>query len=112
MAEARFETVMLHKLLLATLIPASLGLENFLPHDYFGSAKAYSDLVSLNPPVVAQTGAIWAKTSNALSEWTFEIKYRVNGPEHGGKGMAIWHTAGQSPPLSVTDHQRHILTSI
>lgn len=65
-----------------------------MAHDKFGAAKAYSDLVSLNPPVASQMGAIWAKDSNQLKEWTLEVKYRVNGPEHGGKGMVVWYAAG------------------
>lgn len=68
---------------------------NFFPYDVYGSAKSFSDQVILNPPVPhSQVGAIWAKEKNELAEWTLEVKYRVNGPEHGGKGMAIWYAAG------------------
>lgn len=74
----------------------TLALQHFMQHDKFGAAKAYSDLVSLNPPVASQMGAIWAHDANLLQEWTLEVKYRVNGPEHGGKGMVIWYAAGVS----------------
>lgn len=91
---------MLINLLAASLLLRSVRAGAFFPYDTFGSAKAYSDQVILNPPIPhSQVGAIWAQEKNALEEWTLEIKYRVNGPEHGGKGMAIWYTAGMCSEL-------------
>ncbi|ORY85120.1 concanavalin A-like lectin/glucanase domain-containing protein [Protomyces lactucae-debilis] len=65
---------------------------NFIDHDTFGAAKALSDQIVLNPSMPNQMGAVWAKKTNELNSWMAEIKYRVNGPDHGGKGMAIWYT--------------------
>ena len=65
---------------------------NFIDHDVFGAAKALSDQIVLNPSMPNQMGAVWAKKTNELTSWVAEIKYRVNGPDHGGKGMAIWYT--------------------
>ena len=75
----------------------------FLPVDSYGSARHVGDEYVLSPPSQAsQAGAVWAKQANDLeSDWTLTVKYRVNGPEHGGKGMAIWYTSdrGQGGPV-------------
>lgn len=77
---------------------------SFIPHDLFGAAKAFTDQIILNPPLPAsQVGAIWAKAKNELADWTLAVKFRVNGPEHGGKGMAIWYTAGKKKTPYVTE---------
>lgn len=89
---------MLVNLLVASLVLKTANAVTFFPYDTFGSAKSFSDQVILNPPVPhSQAGAIWAKDKNDLTEWSLEVKYRVNGPEHGGKGMAIWYTSGMLP---------------
>lgn len=85
----------------ASLLANLASAATFIPYDSYGSAKSYSDQVMLNPPTPhSQAGAIWAKTKNDLKEWTLEVQYRVNGPEHGGKGMAIWYTSGRTRPSS------------
>lgn len=83
--------------LLALSPAAVLTQSTFLSHDLYGSAKSFSDQVILNPPMPhTQTGALWAKDKNTLAEWTLTLKFRVNGPEHGGRGMAIWYTTGMT----------------
>jgi hypothetical protein len=67
-------------------------LRNFVEHNLFGAAKELSDQVVLNPPVPNQMGAFWAKQSNELPSWMLEVNYRINGPDRGGKGLAVWYT--------------------
>lgn len=75
------------------------AVASFLSYDTFGSAKAFTDQAILNPPVTSQAGAIWSQSQNTLKEWSLSVSFRVNGPEHGGKGMAIWYTAGIDSPF-------------
>lgn len=94
--------------LLYSAVWSNAQAATFRPYDSFGAAKSYSDQIILNPPSPpSQVGAVWSQKPNDLQEWSLEIMYRVNGPEHGGKGMAIWYTAGRSNVfdmrLSVTD---------
>ncbi|BFZ53529.1 hypothetical protein PYCC9005_000554 [Savitreella phatthalungensis] len=73
---------------------ATSRVSNFINHQIYGSAQQVGDEIILTPPGrPSQAGAIWATDSTDLPEWTLDIKFRVNGPPGGGKGLAIWFTA-------------------
>lgn len=97
----------------AFLLPAALQVRDvawaaastsngFISHDAYGSAREVKGEIILTPAAPhSQAGAIWAKKPLDLDDWTLTLKYRVNGPEHGGKGLAIWYTTdrGQGGPV-------------